>query len=191
MKNKMIIKNYINAVIGSCKSISYSEIINIYDMLIKTNDIGGKIFICGNGGSASTASHFQTDLNKAFSIAKEAMPAISLVDNLSTLTATANDYLYDDVFIYQLKYLLKEKDILIGISGSGNSNNVIKAAEYAKRKGSTVISFVGFDGGKLKAISDYSLHVPINNMQVSEDLHMLFCHLVSIMIKESKGKTND
>lgn len=185
MKNEMIIKNYIKTVIDFCKCINYCEITDIYDILIKTNDIDGKIFICGNGGSASTASHFKTDLNKAFSIAKETMPAICLADNISTLTAISNDYSYEDVFKYQLKYLLKEKDVLITISGSGNSNNVIKAAEYAKSRGNIVISFVGFNGGKLKAISDYSFHVSVNNMQISEDLHMLFCHLISTMIKKS------
>ena len=113
------------------------------------------------------------------------MPAICLADNISTLTAISNDYSYEDVFKYQLKYLLKEKDVLITISGSGNSNNVIKAAEYAKSRGNIVISFVGFNGGKLKAISDYSFHVSVNNMQISEDLHMLFCHLISTMIKKS------
>ena len=93
MKNEVIIKNYIEAVIDSCRNINYSEIINIYNALIKANDIGGKIFICGNGGSASTASHFKTDLNSAFSIARETMPAICLADNLSTLTASyENNY---------------------------------------------------------------------------------------------------
>lgn len=185
MKTEIFIKKYIDTVIDSCKNINYCEIIDIYDVLIKTNDIGGKIYICGNGGSASTASHFQTDLNKAFSIAKETMPAICLTDNISTLTATSNDYSYDDVFLFQLKYLLKKNDVLIMISGSGNSNNVIRAAEYAKRKGNVVISFVGFDGGKLKTLSDYSFHASVNNMQVSEDLHMLCCHLISTMIRES------
>lgn len=191
MKNRMIIKNYIETVIDSCKRINHCEITDIYDILVKINNVGGKIFICGNGGSASTASHFKTDFNKAFSIAKKTMPAICLADNVSTLTAISNDYSYDDVFIYQLKYLLNEKDVLIIISGSGNSNNVIKAAEYAKKKGNTVISLVGFDGGKLKTISDYSLHVSVNNMQVSEDLQILFCHLISTMIKESEEESND
>lgn len=186
MNNEMIFKEYIGTVVESCKRINFSEITDIYDVLVKTNENGGKIYICGNGGSASTASHFQTDLNKAFSIAKGTMPAVCLADNVSTLTATANDYSYDDVFLYQLNYLLKENDVLIAISGSGNSNNVIKAAEYAKGKGNIVISMVGFDGGKLKSLSDYSFHAFVNNMQISEDLHMLFAHLVSKIIRESK-----
>lgn len=186
MNNEMIFKEYIDTVVEYCNRINCHEITDIYDVLVRTDDNGGKIYICGNGGSASTASHFQTDLNKAFSIAKGTMPAVCLADNISTLTSAANDYSYDDVFIYQLKYLLKENDILIIISGSGNSVNVIKAAEYVKRKGNTVISMVGFDGGKLKSLSDYSFHVSVNNMQISEDLHMLFAHLVSTLIRESK-----
>lgn len=184
MKNETIINNYIKTVNEACKKINYCEITNIYNILVKTIDIGGKIFICGNGGSAAIASHFATDLNKACSTSKKTIPAICLADNVSTLTATSNDYSYDDVFEYQLKYILKENDILITISTKGNSNNLIKAAECAKSNGNTVISLVGFDGGKLKILSDYSFHVPINNMQISEDLHMLFCHIVSIMIKE-------
>lgn len=182
----MIFKGYIDTVVKSCNAIKCSDITNIYDVLVSTTDNGGNIYICGNGGSASTASHFQTDLNKAFSIVKGTMPVFCLADNVSTLTAIANDYSYDDVFVCQLKYLLKGNDVLITISGSGNSDNVIKAAEYAKRKGNTVISMVGFDGGKLKSLSDYSFHVPVNNMQISEDLHMLFAHLISTMIRESK-----
>ncbi len=187
MNTEVFIDNYIETVIDSCKNINYCEICDIYDILLRTNDAGGKIYICGNGGSASTASHFQTDLNKAFSIAKETMPAVCLTDNISTLTAASNDYSYDDVFLYQLKYLLKKNDVLITISGSGNSNNVIRAAEYAKSKGNAVISFVGFDGGMLKALSDYCFHASVNNMQISEDLHMLCCHLISSIIRESKA----
>ena len=91
MNNELVIKNYIKTVIDICNHINYSEVIDIYNILVRTNDVGGKIYICGNGGSASTASHFQADLNKAFSIAKNTMPAICLADNLATLTATAND----------------------------------------------------------------------------------------------------
>ena len=191
MNNELVIKNYIKTVIDICNHINYSEVIDIYNILVRTNDVGGKIYICGNGGSASTASHFQADLNKAFSIAKNTMPAICLADNLATLTATANDISYEDVFRYQLQYLLHKNDILIAISGSGNSNNVVRAAAYAKEKGNTVIAIVGFDGGELKTLSDYAFHVAVNHMQISEDLHLLFCHLVSIMLKESAESDHD
>ena len=191
MNKELVIKEYINMVIKSCRSINYSEIADIYNILLQTCEAGGKIYICGNGGSASTASHFQVDLNNAFSITKGIMPATCLVDNIPTLTSTSNDYSYEDVFSHQLKFLLKDKDILIAISGSGNSKNVIKAAQYAKNKGNTVIALVGFDGGKLKTMSDFSFHIPVNNMQVSEDIHMLFCHLIYTMIIKDGEKLHD
>lgn len=191
MNNELIIKNYLRMVMETCDCIDYNEIITIYEVLVRTNDAGGKIYICGNGGSASTASHFQTDLNKAFSIVRNTMPAVCLADNVSTVTATANDESYEDVFRYQLQYLLHENDVLITISGSGNSDNVIRAAEYAKEKGNAVIAIVGYDGGKLRALSDYVFHAAVNHMQVSEDIHLMFCHLVSVMIRESVEDTND
>ena len=119
------------------------------------------------------------------------MPAICLANNLSTITAISNDYSYDDVFLHQLKFILNEKDVLITISGSGNSTNVVKAAEYAKNKGNVVVSMVGFDGGKLKIISDYCFYAPVNNMQISEDLHLFCCHLLSTLIRECKRKQYD
>lgn len=119
------------------------------------------------------------------------MPLVCLANNLSTLTAIANDYSYDDVFLHQVKSMLDKHDVLITISGSGNSTNVIKAAEYAKSKNNLVISMVGFDGGKLKKISDYSFHVAVDNMQISEDLHLFFCHIISTLIRQNKGEKND
>lgn len=190
MKNE-IINNYIEDVIEGCKLINHNEIAKIYDVLVRASCEGGKIYVCGNGGSASTASHFTTDLNIAFSIVAKSMPSICLNDNISTVTAISNDYSYDEVFLHQLKYILNKKDMLIAISGSGNSANVVKAAEYAKSKGNIVVTMVGFDGGRLKEISDYSLHVPVNNMQISEDLHLLCCHLLSTLIRKYKKIQDD
>ena len=189
MSHKNILTNYIGTVIESCRNIDCNNVMEIYDVLKTANNVGGKIYICGNGGSASTASHFQNDLNRAFSLSQGTMPAICLADNLSTLTAVSNDFSYDDIFVRQLKFMLKPSDVLIGISCSGNSVNVFKAFEYAKRHGNTVVSFVGFDGGKLKKISDYTFHVDVDNMQISEDMHLMFCHIISTMIKEKN--TND
>lgn len=191
MKNELIIKNYLRMVMETCDSIDYNEIITIYNILIRTNDSGGKIYICGNGGSASTASHFQTDLNKAFSMVSHTMPAVCLSDNISTVTAIANDEAYEDIFRYQLQNILHENDVLITISGSGNSDNVIRAAEYAKENGNTVIAIVGYDGGKLKTLANHIFHAAINHMQVAEDIHLMFCHLVSVMVRESIECTND
>ena len=185
MDIEKIVDKYFEIALNACRNINKTEILNIYNRIIAANEVGGKIYICGNGGSASTALHFQNDLNMSFAISKNTMPAYCLTANIATLTALANDFSYEDIFLNQLKILLNESDILIAISGSGNSVNVLKAAEYAKQKGNTVISLSGFDGGKLKALSDYSLHIPVNNMQISEDMHLLCCHLISTMIREN------
>lgn len=186
-----LIKNYVDTVIAACNGIEQQSVIDICNILKETVINKGRIYICGNGGSASTASHFQNDLNKVFSIINDTMPAFCLTDNIGTLTAISNDFSYDEVFQCQLRYLLGENDILIVISGSGNSKNIIKAAEYAKEKGNYVISVVGFDGGVLKKISDFCFHIKVDNMQISEDVHLMFCHLVSTVIRESGNKLND
>ncbi|WP_029542163.1 SIS domain-containing protein [Selenomonas sp. AB3002] len=189
MKYINILKTYVNIVVGSCQNINHDNILKICDVFNSTNDVGGRIYICGNGGSASTASHFQNDLNMAFSLSKGTMPAICLADNLSMLTAISNDISYDDVYVHQLKFMLKPSDIFIAISCSGNSMNILKAAEFVKQRGNTIVSLVGFDGGKLKQLSNYSLHVNVNNMQISEDMHLMFCHMISTLIRERY--TND
>lgn len=182
MVNK--IAQYLDTVSEVCKNLNKDEVAAIYQIICQAADEGGNIYICGNGGSASTASHFQSDLNHAFSASRHTMPAVCLTDNLVALTAAANDISYDDVFCHPLKFLLQENDLVVTISGSGNSENVIKAARLAHEKGNKVISLVGFDGGILKSISDYSFHVHVNNMQITEDIHLMFCHLVSSMIRE-------
>ena len=191
MDFKKAIKEYYEREISVINRLNLDEINESMNAILDAYNRKGKIYICGNGGSASTASHFQTDLNNAFSITLKSMPAICLADNLSTTTAISNDYSYDDVFLHQLKFILNEKDVLITISGSGNSTNVVKAAEYAKNKGNVVVSMVGFDGGRLKIISDFCFHAPVNNMQISEDLHLFCCHLLSTLIRECKNKQYD
>ncbi len=144
------------------------------------------VFIMGNGGSASTASHFTGDFNKGLSLNREKrFRFVCLNDNAATVLSLANDVAYEAIFVEQLKNFLSDGDIVMAISGSGNSKNVINAVEYAKQRGNTVIGLTGFDGGKLKPLSDIQLHIPINDMQVVEDLHMVFDHLMmSILYKE-------
>ncbi len=144
------------------------------------------VFIMGNGGSASTASHFAGDFNKGLSLNREKrFRFVCLNDNAATVLSLANDVAYEAIFVEQLKNFLSDGDIVMAISGSGNSKNVINAVEYAKQRGNTVIGLSGFDGGKLKPLSDIQLHIPINDMQVVEDLHMVFDHLMmSILYKE-------
>lgn len=138
-----------------------------------------RIFIMGNGGSGSTASHFAEDLSKGTIIGDSLrFKAISLTDSVPTILAWANDSSYDDIFIEQLKNLMESGDVVIGISGSGNSKNVIKAIEYANQKKGITIGFSGYDGGKLIKRAQINIHVPSFNMQRVEDIHILVAHLI-------------
>ena len=147
------------------------------------------IYVFGNGGSASTASHYQNDFNKGVSEHTEKkFRFLCLNDNVPTIMAVANDIGYDEIFRFQLQGKLKPSDVLFAISGSGNSKNVINAVEYAKSLDCTIVGLTGFSGGKLKELSDISLHVPINSMQITEDLHMILDHLMmSVFYKTMCG----
>ena len=136
-------------------------------------------YIFGNGGSASTASHFVNDFNKRISeYLTQPFRFICLNDNIATLMAIANDISYDAIFEFQLRGKVTKKDVVIVISGSSNSKNVIIAVEMAKILGATTIGLTGYDGGKLKEIVDFSLHIPVMSMQITKDIHMIFDHLM-------------
>jgi D-sedoheptulose 7-phosphate isomerase len=140
---------------------------------------GKKIITCGNGGSASTASHYITDWNKMVNLATgKKFRGISLCDNIGVITAYGNDISYDEVFAGQLRAILDEGDLLIAISGSGNSPNVLKAVEYANANGADTLAVVGYDGGKLKSMAGQSVWVPSFDMQMCEDVHLMFGHMV-------------
>lgn len=147
------------------------------------------IYVFGNGGSSATASHYQNDFNKGVSEHTEKKFRFTcLNDNVPTIMAVANDIGFDEIFRFQLQGKLKSSDVIFAISGSGNSKNVINAVEYAKGCGCTIVGLTGFSGGKLKQLSDISLHVPINSMQITEDVHMIFDHLMmSIFYKTMCG----
>lgn len=137
------------------------------------------IFIFGNGGSSATASHFQNDFNKGISeFVEKKFNFVCLNDNVPTLMAIANDIGFDEVFRFQLAGHLRKGDLIVAISGSGNSKNVINAVNYAKEQGNTVIGLTGFSGGKLATLADISLNVPVQSMQITEDVHMIFDHLM-------------
>ena len=172
---------YKEKLIKEISSLDNNTIDKVMNLLLKTRDEGKQVFIMGNGGSGATASHITGDFNKGLSLGKpegKRYRFISLVDNSPTVLSLANDLSYDDIFVEQLKNFLTPGDIIIAISGSGNSENVLRAVHYAKEKGNTVIGLTGFDGGKLKPLSDVSVHVPLDDMQVVEDVHMMLGHLI-------------
>jgi len=151
----------------------------INELLYNTFKKGKQIFTMGNGGSGATASHLVCDLNKGVNFTQKGkFKAICLIDNIPTLLAYANDVSYSDIFCEQLKNFMKKEDIVIGFSGSGNSENILKAIEYANENDGITIGFSGFDGGKLSRISQISLVVPANDMQKCEDIHLILSHLI-------------
>jgi D-sedoheptulose 7-phosphate isomerase len=142
-------------------------------------DAGKQIITCGNGGSAYAASHYITDWNKMVNLATgRKLHGISLCDNIGIVTAFANDVAYDEIFVGQLKAILRPGDLVVAISGSGNSRNVVKAVEYANAEGADTLAVVGYDGGALKRIARRSVWVPSHDMQLCEDLHLMFGHMV-------------
>ena len=173
------IRAYIDLEINVLKMLDVDAINAALNLLEETRQKKGRIYICGNGGSSATASHFQNDFNKGVSEYIETPYRFHcLNDNIATLMAIANDIGFEEVFRFQLRGNLEPNDILMAISGSGNSANVINAVEYAKAQGNKVIGLTGFSGGKLKALSGISLHVPVQSMQVTEDIHMIFDHMM-------------
>lgn len=144
-----------------------------------------KIYIFGNGGSSATASHYQNDFNKGLSETLETkFEFVCLNNDTATLMAIANDMGFEEVFRYQLQGRIRKGDLVVALSGSGNSRNILNAVEYAKEQGNKVIGLTGIRGGKLMEEADVSLHVPVNSMQVTEDIHMIFDHLmVSVFYK--------
>jgi len=139
---------------------------------------GRQVFIMGNGGSGSSASHAAGDLNKGVSYGRERrFRVLSLNDNMATLTAYANDVSYSDAFVEQLKNFLNPGDLVIGISGSGNSLSILKAIEYANQKGAVTVGMCGFGGGKLAGMAQLPVHIPVNDMQMVEDIHMMLFHV--------------
>ena len=151
----------------------------IVQSILNAYRCGQTIFTMGNGGSASTASHFATDINKGCCLdLDKKFKVICLNDNLSTLLALANDLSYDAVFVEQLKNFFTPGDLVIGISGSGNSENVLKAIRYAGDNGGQTIGLTGFAGGKLAPLVDTAFIVKVDDMQKIEDLHMIIVHMI-------------
>jgi D-sedoheptulose 7-phosphate isomerase len=173
------IKNYLAAHAGLAEKLDIPVFQTGVDIICATFEAGKKIVTCGNGGSASTASHYITDWNKMVNLATgKKFRGISLCDNIGLITAYGNDISYDEVFSGQLRAILDEGDLLVAISGSGSSMNVIKAVEYANSIGADTLAIVGYDGGKLKPISKHSVWVESMDMQLCEDVHLMFGHMV-------------
>jgi D-sedoheptulose 7-phosphate isomerase len=179
---------YLNEVVGLLNGASREGLRQVVDLLMEAYREDRQVFIIGNGGSAATASHMACDLQKTVGLNRtKKFRAMSLTDNVPIMTAWANDFDYTHIFSGPLETFIKPDDLVIAISGSGNSPNVIRAIEMANEKGAVTIGMSGFQGGKLAQICKYNLIVPSDNMQQIEDVHMVFCHLVFRRMLEELG----
>ena len=169
--------DYLGAVLGN---ISLDEIENFVKLILDARDRGSTIFFIGNGGSAATASHFANDISIGTREYEKPFRVISLCDNQAVITAIANDDGYEKIFSQQLKVLLKKQDVVVAISASGNSPNLIDAIGMAKKMSAITVGISAFDGGKMKELVDFPLHVPTEKGEYgpAEDAHMILDHLI-------------
>ena len=177
------IKNYIKKEIEVLEALDVTAINDVMNVLEEARLNGKTVYVFGNGGSSATASHYQNDFNKG--ISEDIDPKYNfqcLNDNVATLMAVANDIGFEEVFKFQLQGHLKPGDVIFAISGSGNSKNVLNAVKYAKEQGNIIIGVTGFDGGELDRISDYHLRADVSSMQITEDVHMIFDHLMMTVL---------
>ena len=174
----MKIRDYITSLQETINQLPVDLIEDLVEILHDARLSGNQVFIMGNGGSAATASHFVCDLAK--NTRKDDLPhfrVIGLTDNMAIFSAYANDEGYENVFAQQLSNLIRDKDIVIGISASGNSPNVIKAMNVAQKHNAKTIGFTGFDGGKLGKLVELHIHIPNNNYGQVEDVHLMLEHM--------------
>jgi D-sedoheptulose 7-phosphate isomerase len=181
------VHEYKTDLIGAIDAIDLEQVNQVIDMFKQARAEGRHIFTCGNGGSASSASHFVCDIVKGASYKRETKFKItSLCDNMATMLAYANDVGYDCVFAEQLKNFAKPGDVVMAISGSGNSPNVVNAVNYANSIGCETIALTGRDGGKLGAAAKLNLNVGVPHMGRIEDAHMIVCHMIAYYFMDTE-----
>ena len=174
-------KSYLDYLPSVLNSIALSDIEKFIEVLLEARERESSIFFIGNGGSAATASHFANDIAIGTRTYEKPFRAISLCDNQAVITAIANDDGYEKIFSQQLQVLLKKQDVVVAISASGNSPNLLDAIDTAKKMNTITVGISAFDGGKMKEMVDISVHVPTEKGEYgpAEDAHMVLDHLVS------------
>ena len=182
------IEQIIEESIEAKKKLPIGQIISAYQAIVERYKKGGKLLICGNGGSAADAQHMAGEFVNRFKIERKSFPCLALTTDTSIMTAIGNDYGFDDIFSKQVEANGLEKDILLGISTSGNSKNIVKAVETAKRMGLYTICFLGNDGGKLAKICDLPLIVPSYDTPRIQEGHELVMHILCELVEEELSK---
>lgn len=183
----MNFSEYTTYTVDALKSVDTAQIERLIDLLYGAYESGRTVFVIGNGGSAANASHLAQDLAKgtlAHPEQERRLRALSLTDNLPYFSALGNDEGYDQVFVGQLRTFASDNDMLIAISGSGNSPNVMEAIDYANERGMTTVGITGFDGGKLRERAGENVHVPLNDMCTCESIHSVIFHYVILSLQE-------
>lgn len=177
-------KDYFDSIAKTMEKMDSEAGLNAIRIVHEALVIGKLVCTIGNGGSSSTASHFVNDWVKGLS-QKNGLNcrALCLSDNVSLITAIANDLGYENIFALQIEKYMRQEDLLVCLSGSGNSPNIIRAAQTARERGIKVVGLTGFNGGILLPLLDFSFHVPIEDMQIVEDIHSTFGHLVLRYLK--------
>jgi D-sedoheptulose 7-phosphate isomerase len=179
------VSKYLGGLKTVIDELDIDQVTRVMERLLEAYHRHASVYVFGNGGSASTASHFVNDFNKGVSEQLViGFRFFCLNDNVPTIMAVANDLSYNEVFTLQLKNYLRPGDVVIAISGSGNSVNVVEAIRFANQLGVETIGLVGFDGGQLKELVRHCIHVPVHDMQKVEDLHLVVNHVMMALFKE-------
>lgn len=190
MRNELspnVVLGYTERLMRAAEKISTSEVLALANELVQARKKGSTILLAGNGGSASTVNHYAIDWMLGTEIENPSLRVISLSESVSSVTATGNDQMFDRVFSRQLERLGVAGDTVVLVSASGNSPNLVQAAEAAKRMGMRIVGITGFSGGKLREIADVSVHVPTDNGDygVAEDLHLAIGHIIKEVLIEA------
>lgn len=181
--------DYFKRLSETLDKVDTDTIEKLAGLLMKAREQGNTIFIFGNGGSGATASHVTGDFLKGISYQLDKRFRVQcLNDNDSGMMAISNDLSYEEIFIEQLKAFLRKDDIVIGISGSGNSANVVKAMQYANEMGAKTVAFCGYKGGKIRELANLIVHAPVQDMEITEDVHIIIFHaLKQSLMRRLKG----
>ncbi|HEX2924305.1 MAG TPA: SIS domain-containing protein [Chloroflexota bacterium] len=180
------IDRYLREVVQMIEALPRDEISRVAQAVMQAREQQTQVFLFGNGGSAATASHMACDLAKTSNVeGLNRIRAIALTDNAALMTAWANDVSYDEVFAEQLTNLVQPGDLVIAISGSGNSPNVLRAVAVAKGAGAKTVGFTGQPGGQLKGMVDIAVVVPSGRIEQAEDAHLILDHAISVALREA------
>jgi D-sedoheptulose 7-phosphate isomerase len=180
-----IFKNYSKNIINQLSKLDLNKIIKLERILFEAWKNNNKVFFCGNGGSAGNANHIANDLFYVIN-KKKGINTESLASNPAIITCLANDEGYENIFVKQLETKANINDVLIAFSGSGNSKNIIKALRYANKNKIKTVAIVGYDGGVAKKLASLSIHIKVNDMQVSEDFQTIIMHICTQSLKKRK-----